>query len=329
MKATIKIQVVNEDATKFGVDVLVLKYAQDYYGLEKYICDILIANGLKETELRPKLGGHRLVNSVIELSAKKILLIGVKTLYDFRYQEIREFSRRALSALASTTFDISSIAFTMHGANYGLDEYEAFKSELAGLIDAIHSLDFPPKLENIFILEINKGRFLRLTKLLKELIPNGVISTDYQPFAQSKIKETLETAGVTSANKEHIFVAMPFKNDMDDTYYYGIESPIRAAGFLCERADLSSFVGDVMLWVRERIKTSKLVVAELTDANPNVYLEVGYAWGCGVPTILLVKNTDCLKFDVRGQRCLSYSRIKDLEELLKNEIENLKSNQII
>ena len=69
---------------------------------------------------------------------------------------------------------------------------------------------------------------------------------------------------------------------------------MRSAGFLCERADLSAFTGDVMDWVRNRIKTAKLVIADLTEANPNVYLEVGYAWGCEVPTVLLTKDTTIL-----------------------------------
>ena len=329
MSSPIKIEIINQDATKFAVDVLVLKYAQANYGLDNYITHILTTNGFKETELRPKKGGYRFVNNVKGLSPKNILIVGVESLYDFRYQEIREFSCKALTALASSAPDIATVALTIHGANYGLDEYEAFESELAGLIDAIQSLDYPPKLKKISILEINIGRYRRLTRLLKELIPNGLISTNNLGASQSKIKETLETAGAASGKKDHIFVAMPFKDDMDDTYYYGIEKPIRDAGYLCERADLSSFVGDVMLWVRERIKTSKLVVAEVTDANPNVYLEVGYAWGCGVPTILLVKDPQNLKFDVRGQRCLPYSKIKDLERLLKNEIVNLKEKRVI
>ena len=67
-------------------------------------------------------------------------------------------------------------------------------------------------------------------------------------------------------------------------------------------------------------------MADLTNANQNVYLEVGYAWGCGVPTVLLVKNPDHLKFDVKGQRCLVYKNIKNLEEQLKNELINLTNN---
>ena len=77
-------------------------------------------------------------------------------------------------------------------------------------------------------------------------------------------------------------------------------------------------------WVKTRIASAALVVADLSDANPNVYLEVGYAWGCGRPTVLVVRDTSQLKFDVRGQRCLVYKRIKDLEALLRTELENLK-----
>jgi len=78
-----------------------------------------------------------------------------------------------------------------------------------------------------------------------------------------------------------------------------------------------------MEWVRTRISSANLVIADLTSANPNVYLEVGYAWGRGVPTVLLVKNSTDLKFDVRGQRSIVYSSIKDLEQKLANELISL------
>lgn len=84
-----------------------------------------------------------------------------------------------------------------------------------------------------------------------------------------------------------------------------------------------------MEWVRDRIRTARLVIADLTEANPNVYLEVGYAWGCGIPTVLLVRDTKDLRFDVRTQRCLPYKRIKDLEESLTKELKDLKDKKAI
>jgi hypothetical protein len=78
-----------------------------------------------------------------------------------------------------------------------------------------------------------------------------------------------------------------------------------------------------MSWVRQRISSAKLVVADLSSANPNVYLEVGYAWGCRVPTVLLAKEVTDLKFDVKGQRCIVYKSIKHLEDALRNELRGL------
>jgi len=78
-----------------------------------------------------------------------------------------------------------------------------------------------------------------------------------------------------------------------------------------------------MDWVKERIGKASMVIADLTGANPNVYLEVGYAWGLRKQTILLVQDPEDLKFDLRGQRCLVYRKIRDLEQALAGELKVL------
>ena len=57
-----------------------------------------------------------------------------------------------------------------------------------------------------------------------------------------------------------------------------------------------------------------------------MFLEVGYAWGKGRPTILLVRDPNELPFDVRGQRCLVYGKIRELEEALAKELEGLRGS---
>jgi hypothetical protein len=119
---------------------------------------------------------------------------------------------------------------------------------------------------------------------------------------------------------------MPFADEYADRFHYGIMGAANSAGFLCERADLASFTGDVIAWVKERIGSAALVIADLTGANPNVYLEVGYAWGRGVDTVLIAAEGSELKFDVRTQRCLLFRNIRHLEELLATELKTLKLN---
>jgi hypothetical protein len=197
------------------------------------------------------------------------------------------------------------VIVTVHGVRYGLDESESFESQIAGFVDAIKSGEIPERLKIITFAEKNFGRAQRLRNLLEQVIADGLIEFDTKWNIKNvtpDATEKLRSVGYASNSKKHVFVAMPFCADMEDLYDYGISSAVRASGFLCERADLSAFAGDVMQWVRERIRSASLIVADLTGSNPNVYLEVGYAWGCGVPTVLLVNDTDDLKFDVRGQR---------------------------
>jgi hypothetical protein len=251
------------------------------------------------------------------------MFLGVEPIYTFKYKEIREFGCRVLSSLRGELPDTKRLLVTIHGPGYGLDESEAFESELAGFLDALGSGDIPEPLQVITIVERNAGRAKRLSSMLHQIIPGGVVGTgaaSWRGVAGPVAAERIRAAGYASNSKAHVFVAMPFSDEMEDVYHYAILNAVKTAGFLCERADLTSFTGDVMAWVRDRVKTASLVIADLSGANPNVYLEVGFAWGCNVPTVLLVREASDLRFDVRGQRCLTYKKIKDLEEKLAREL---------
>ena len=326
MGGDVKIQVVQADALSFEADSLVLKHAQDLYGLDQKAVYLLEMVGFDMVSILPEVGACRLVNSMGQIAARSILFVGVEPLVEFRYQEIREFARRSLEALAESAPETKHVCLTLHGANYGLDEIEAFESEVGGLVEALTTGVYPDSLEIISIVEHRPERAQRLQETLSELLPKGYVDGlggtlgDKSHLASKRLR----SAGYSSESKPHIFVAMPFAEEMDDIYHYGIQGAVKAAGFVCERADFSTYTGDILKWVKKRITTSTLVIADLSQANPNVYLEVGYAWGCGIPTVLLVRDPDDLQFDVRGQRCLFYKRIKDLEALLQNELKGLR-----
>ena len=328
MKDKIAITVVEGDALEIDADVLALKYAQQYYGVDELVAARLLQAGIENTRMKPRIGGFRLVPTNSAISAENALFIGVVDLYEFGYREIRDFARRVLSSLAGAASEVRHIATTVHGAGYGLDEIEAFEAEVAGFLDAIESGDIPRSLERITIIERNPGRVARLLPILEELYPETTLYKTSTTNQRAR-DERLRAAGYASDAKSHVFVAMPFTSEFDDAYHFGIQNPVRTAGFVCERADLATFVGDVMQWIQNRIRTSSLVIADLTDANPNVYLEVGYAWGCGVPVVLLTQDTTHLKFDLQNQKCLVYGSIQQLEEKLCAELENLRANDAI
>lgn len=329
-RAEVEISIVQADALAVPADVLIVKYAQALYGVDAQVVSRLDDNRAQvfDPVPLPGVGSANLVDTRGLLGAKDVLFVGVVPLGEFQYAEIREFAHDSLKALAGKMPEAAHVTMTLHGVGFGLDETEAFRSQLAGLIEACQSGECPAALRRVSIVDHDERRADRLRRQLQEILPDGLV-----PVAgQSKTRSTailqthaLRTAGAGSRGKAHVFVAMPFAKEFDDRFHYGIHKAVQAAGYLCERADMSSFTGDVLAWVKERIDTAVLLVADLSGANPNVYLEVGYAWGKGLPTVLVASDQRELLFDVRGQRCLIYEgSIRTLEEKLTSELHKLR-----
>lgn len=322
----IAIAVVQGEALEVAADVLAVKFAQHLYGAELDAVDRLLEKGINFLEGLPKPGQFLLMDSLGVARAKKILFVGVAPLPDFSYPQIREFGRRTVEILQSEGTQARYLLTTIHGPGYGLDEVEAFESQLAGLIEMLGTRSAPDTLQQITIVERNLGRAQRLSEALARLLPGGEVVVKAPGAAiRETLAQKLGEVGYASPEKPRAFVAMPFAEELEDVFHYGIQGAVNAAGFLCERADLSSFTGDVMGWVKNRIETAELVIADLSGANPNVYLEVGYAWACGRSTVLVARDPAELKFDTQGQRCLIYKNIKDLEQKLGNELKVLGS----
>jgi len=319
-RSTIRVRIEHDDALEFDADVLVLKHAQQLHGVDEVVYRALVA-GRRRVQL-PKIGQHTIVEAPEAFGATQILFLGVEPLHNFRYGEIRQFGHQAMVTLRDEQVPAAHVALTIHGPGYGLDETESFSAEVAGILEAISSGDYPDGLELISFVENNKGRAMRLEAVLEEMIPDGTIARSRGSLVgiDKPARRALRSAGYESASKQRAFVAMPFADSMEDVFHFGIQGAVNAVGMLAERADLATFTGDVMDWVRTRIAGADFVIADVTGSNANVYLEVGYAWAKGVPTILLTKKAKDLKFDVRGQRCIVYKSIKDLHEKLSREL---------
>ena len=331
-KRKITIDIIEGDATSIPADVLILKYAQGEYGVHGIVYLEVTRTGINPDLFCPPDGFSNFFASNDAIASKNVLVVGVKGLYEFSYPDIRRFARAAIEEVAKQKEDIQYALITLHGAGYGLDVVEAFESELAGLIDGVTGGNVPRSLRRISFVELDSRRHEILRKALERYVPKGYIEIDLAEYLreiEEDVSEKFRSVGYASAEKPHIFVAMPFKDEMEDVYEYGIQNAVREAGYLCERADLAAFTGDVVDWVKKRIKSSSLVIADLSGSNANVYLEVGYAWGSGIRTVLIVQSAEELKFDVKGQRCITYKRIKELEEKLKIELLSLKEDMPI
>lgn len=321
---TVKVRVEQGDVTTYPADLLVLKYAQGLHGVDAIVHASLTMASVS-VEL-PNENGHTLVSGSNAVKADKVLFVGVKPLYRFEYADIQEFARRAVLIATSEYPRIQHLAITLHGPGYGLDEIEAFDAEVAGLAEGVAQMR-NAALGQITFVELNVIRADVLRARLQELVPDGELSRaegDSAPTKGVTTEATKAAAATERRAKLRIFVAMPFRPELEDHFEYGILRPAKKCGFICERADRETFTDDIVNWVKDRIATADLIVADLTGSNANVYLEVGYAWGLNRRTLLLTQSTDDLRFDVRNHKCLVYKNIRELEKQLVSTLKSLK-----
>jgi hypothetical protein len=115
-------------------------------------------------------------------------------------------------------------------------------------------------------------------------------------------------SGKRSRTRETCFVIMPFGGWGDD-YFDTIYRPaIEAAGLETHRADdlfrPSTIVNDIWAYT----KRARLLLADLSGKNPNVFYELGLAHALAKPVILVAESMDEIPFDLRALRVITYDK---------------------
>ena len=328
-----RIDVVAQSLSEIAADVVVLKFADNLHGADLTITRRLPALIRQRVAETLENGDAILVDARSAIHATNILYLPVGPLAEFNYDAIAAFGERSLREVSTRLPEARSVAMTIHGPGYGLDEIRAFDFLLSGFRRALGgAAGLPASIATIAIAENNPRRAQVLETRLRDKWEQ-VLEPSWSgaaPPSTAMPKETRHAKIDPPAGaKAHIFVAMPFASDFEDIYYYGIQKPVREHGFDCVRVDHEYFVGDIMEHVKSRIGSSALVVADITGASANVYLEVGYAWGRGIPTLFVARDNEKSKFDVQSHHNLLYRNVRDLETKLHTAIGQLVANRVI
>ena len=121
-----------------------------------------------------------------------------------------------------------------------------------------------------------------------------------------------------------IFVAMPFKDTLENVFY-AIQQICDRNKYVVIRADLGRASRPIFNEIIESIVSSDVIIADVTENNPNVFLELGYSWAIGKEVLLIANQLDNLPFDIRGHRIIPYGDPKNarrVEEALFEYIES-------
>jgi hypothetical protein len=120
--------------------------------------------------------------------------------------------------------------------------------------------------------------------------------------------------------KPSALVIMPFDPTWSDRYELGIKAGSEAAGASCVRVDERIFLESITERIYTEIEAADLVIAELSERNPNVYYETGYAHGLEKPVILLTTGAEDIPFDLRSYPHVTYGSIKELRQRVEEQV---------
>ncbi len=118
----------------------------------------------------------------------------------------------------------------------------------------------------------------------------------------------------TKKPQKNCFVIMPFsetntcsEDDWTAIFDLVITLAVKEAGYnyQCTRND--QYVGSIIKNIVENLKFSDLVIADLTDKNPNVFYELGVRHTFNTPTILISQNLEDIPSDLKGYMSIKYS----------------------
>lgn len=106
--------------------------------------------------------------------------------------------------------------------------------------------------------------------------------------------------------RPNAFIAMQFTSPYNEVYSDSIKPLVEEIGYESVRVDEISQPGIILNDIWRQLTEASVVIAEVTEANPNVYYEIGVAHALNKSTVLLAQKGTKLPFDLGPHRCIFY-----------------------
>jgi hypothetical protein len=103
----------------------------------------------------------------------------------------------------------------------------------------------------------------------------------------------------------------PERKRADETYDFIVKPALAQFGIKAYRADLDPSPGGITSKMLTELLEAKLVIADLSGRNPNVFYELGIAHSFARPVITIVDTIDALPFDTKDQRVIELGTYRD------------------
>nr|DAR45011.1 MAG TPA: CMP/hydroxymethyl CMP hydrolase [Caudoviricetes sp.] len=121
----------------------------------------------------------------------------------------------------------------------------------------------------------------------------------------------------------------PTRERADNVYKYLIAPVCEDLGYKPVRVDHVNAVDNINATIINYLKTAPMVIADMTDHNPNAFYELGFRQALELPLVPIIKVGERLPFDVMTTRTVFYdtdvSKIEESKENLKSKIQSFEN----
>ncbi|MFJ7284663.1 hypothetical protein [Pseudomonas sp. NPDC099000] len=109
-----------------------------------------------------------------------------------------------------------------------------------------------------------------------------------------------------------VFMLTPFHSDYYADYTVVVEAA-NALGLEVQRGDEKASGGDIFNQILKAIVSARVVVANITGRNPNVFYELGIAHALNKPVILICEQGNDVPFDLQSKRIVFFDTAEELK----------------
>ena len=233
---------------------------------------------------------------------------------------------QALREAALSAPDIGEVYQHYRGEN--LPDPQFFKNALVDKFKIPE--DKVEEFESIFLESMEDAKLLEERDGKRRLID---ISQDSAgAHAEDRVRRLGKEVNVKSTDT--CFVMMSFSSPVGNYYSAIYEPAIQKAGLRPVRADADIFgTGKIIDQIWRGINSAKVLVAELTQRNPNVFYELGLAHALDKPVVLICSrsNEQDVPFDLQHIRVIYYDvtdpfwGAKLIEKVAENVLSAIKN----
>lgn len=109
-----------------------------------------------------------------------------------------------------------------------------------------------------------------------------------------------------------VFMLTPFHSDYYTDYTVVVEAA-NALGLEVQRGDEKASGGDIFNQILKAIVSARIIVANITGRNPNVFYELGIAHALNKPVILVCEQGNDVPFDLQSKRIVFFDTAEELK----------------